>query len=53
VSDVLRAVVSFEEDLYESDWTRSLAANPAFDFLADEGEDIYTLEDGKPLTDEA
>jgi len=53
VSDRVRVIVLFDDDLNESDWTRSLAANPAFDFLADEGEDIYTLEDGKPLTDEA
>jgi len=25
------------------------AGNPAFDFLADPAEDVYTLEDGEPL----
>lgn len=28
-------------------WLRSLANNPAFDFLKDEKEDIYSLTDGK------
>ncbi len=53
VSSRVRVIVLFDDDLNESDWMQSAAANNAFDFLADEGEDIYTLHDGKPLTDEA
>ncbi len=39
-----------ENDLpNDGEWLSGLAANPAFDFLKDEAEDIYTLEDGKTL----
>jgi len=31
----------------DSEWLVGLTTNPAFDFLKDEAEDIYTLEDGK------
>ncbi|MDB5247780.1 MAG: hypothetical protein JWQ40_2174 [Segetibacter sp.] len=30
-------------------WMRSISNNPAFDFLKDPEEDIYSLNDGKPL----
>lgn len=36
----------------ESEWLRAAATNEAFAFLADPVEDIYTLEDGLPLSDE-
>jgi hypothetical protein len=40
----------YEEDEYdEATWLRSLSVNPAFDFLKDEAEDIYTFEDGQPF----
>jgi hypothetical protein len=32
----------------ESEWLRYAAANPAFDFLEDPAEDIYSPTDGKP-----
>ena len=35
----------------EEEWLSSLQKNPSFGFLNDEGEDIYTLKDGKPLHD--
>lgn len=38
-----------DEDVDETDWLRSAAENEAFEFLSDEDEDIYTLEDGKPV----
>ncbi|MBK9164555.1 MAG: hypothetical protein IPM21_11735 [Acidobacteria bacterium] len=38
-----------DEDIDEKDWSRSAAGNEAFAFLSDEDEDIYTLEDGKPV----
>ncbi|HCA59415.1 MAG TPA: hypothetical protein DEP46_15710 [Blastocatellia bacterium] len=38
-----------DEDVDEKDWLRSAAENEAFEFLSDEDEDIYTLEDGKPV----
>lgn len=32
----------------ESEWLAMLNANPAYAFLNDPAEDIYTSEDGKP-----
>ena len=32
-------------DIYESEWMMAAAANPAFDFLKNSEEDIYTLTD--------
>ena len=36
----------FEE---ETEWLRAATINPAFDFLKEPEEDIYTLADGKPF----
>ncbi len=33
----------------EGEWLRAAAQNPAFSFLEDPGEDIYTPEDGQPF----
>lgn len=44
----VRVIILSEEDEEEELWLQSIGNNPAFDFLKDE-EDIYTLEDGKPL----
>jgi len=38
-------------DVAENEWTKAVATNPAFDFLNDAGEDIYTRSDGKPFHD--
>lgn len=38
-----------EEEISEDEWLKSAAKNPAFQFLHDAAEDIYTLEDGKPI----
>lgn len=49
----VRVIVFFdEEDLGEQEWLKAASENNVFDFLNDESEDIYTLEDGKSLTDE-
>ena len=40
-----------EETSEEQLWMRSISNNPAFDFLKDPEEDIYSLNDGKPLYD--
>lgn len=48
----VKIIVLFEEEADEFDeatWLRSLSVNPAFDFLKDDAEDIYTLEDGQPF----
>ena len=39
-------------DADEREWLRAAATNPAFDFLKDPGEDIYTPSDGKPFNDQ-
>ena len=41
------------DDPTELEWLKGLARNPAFDFLEDPAEDIYSLSDGKPFRDEA
>ena len=38
-------------DLNEIEWLQAAAANPAFDFLKDSEEDIYTFSDGRPFDD--
>ena len=51
----VRVIVLFEDDvrdISEDEWLRAASANPAFDFLKDEAEDIYTLEDGRAVADE-
>ena len=35
--------------MLEQEWLRAAACNPAFEFLADAEEDIYSLADGKTL----
>ena len=41
-----------ESDLNETEWLQASAANPAFDFLKDPEEDVYTLSDGESFYDE-
>ena len=41
-------IVSDEDDISAVEWVHSAAHNPAFDFLKDPKEDIYSLRDGKP-----
>ncbi|MEM1326273.1 MAG: hypothetical protein AAGI23_09985 [Bacteroidota bacterium] len=40
-----------DSEITDEEWLAALMTNSAFDFLHDEEEDIYTLEDGKPLSD--
>jgi len=35
----------------ERQWLAAAAANPAFDFLHEPAEDVYTLDDGSPFDD--
>jgi hypothetical protein len=51
VSKRVRVIVLLDEELDETDWSKSASANEAFDFLADDGENIYSIEDGRPLND--
>jgi len=47
----VRVIILFPEadDLDESEWLHAAAVNPSFDFLNDPGEDIYSIDDGKPF----
>lgn len=41
---------SLDDEWEESEWNHAATNNPAFDFLNDPEEDIYTLADGKPVS---
>ncbi len=46
----VRVLILVEDDLdSDNTWLRSISGNEVFDFLKDEFEDIYTIEDGKPI----
>ena len=48
----VRVIILFpENDIDEKDWLHAASINPAFDFLKDKEEDIYTQADGKPFHD--
>ena len=44
----LIVLLADEDDCDEKEWLKAASGNPAFDFLKDEKEDIYTHADGKP-----
>lgn len=35
----------------EEIWIEAISSNPAFDFLMDNSEDIYSINDGEPFND--
>lgn len=41
-----------DDEIDEMLWLQAASQNPAFSFLADPAEDIYTMTDGKPFNDE-
>jgi hypothetical protein len=41
-----------ETDITEQEWLYAASKNPAFDFLKNPEEDIYSLADGKPFYDQ-
>lgn len=41
-----------EIDINEKEWLRVANTNPAFDFLKESAEDIYTPADGRPFHDQ-
>ena len=51
----VRVIVLYplSEDIDETSWLYAAAHNPAFASLHDASEDIYSLDDGKPLDAEA
>ncbi|MBI4663844.1 MAG: hypothetical protein HY735_34010 [Verrucomicrobia bacterium] len=50
----VRVIVLFpdSDEISESDWLKAAATNPAFDFLKDSAEDIYSAADGKEFRDQ-
>ena len=42
----------FDGELGEAEWREAAARNPAFAYLQDPEEDVYTLADGKPFYDQ-
>ncbi len=50
----VRIIILFPEqpDIDEGEWLKAAETNPAFDFLKEAREDIYTLNDGKPFSEE-
>lgn len=51
----VRVIVLYaaDDDWDENEWLLAVAQNPAFDFLKDAAEDIYSPTDGVPFRDEA
>jgi PHD/YefM family antitoxin component YafN of YafNO toxin-antitoxin module len=47
----LEAILLKKAEQEEYKWLKSVVINPAFDFLKDPEEDIYTLADGEPFHD--
>lgn len=45
-------MLSEESEINEDEWLQAGASNPAFDFLKDQEEDIYTINDGRPFYDQ-
>lgn len=41
------------EEIDEGSWLTGIATNPAFDFLEDPAEDLYSITDGQPVNHEA
>jgi hypothetical protein len=46
---VLSPLTEIAEDWDEKEWLKSSFNNPAFQYLQDPEEDIYTISDGKPF----
>ncbi len=42
-------ILLIEDDITEQEWLYVASQNSAFDFLKGFGEDIYTVDDGKPF----
>jgi hypothetical protein len=47
----VKIIVLFPEDndFDDDEWLAGISASPAFDFLREDEEDIYTIADGKPI----
>jgi hypothetical protein len=51
----VRVLILLDDDTYQNEeeklWMDSISRNPAFDFLNDPAEDIYSINDGEPFND--
>jgi hypothetical protein len=51
----VRVIILLDDDYSSPDdekqWLKSISKNPAFDFLNDPGEDIYSIKNGEPFND--
>jgi len=51
----VRVIILLDDDYVNPDdeklWLQSISKNPAFDFLNDPGEDIYSIKNGEPFND--
>ncbi len=50
----VRVIVLYpvDDEEEEAEWLQAASHNPAFDFLSEPEEDIYSLTDGAPFRDE-
>lgn len=48
----LLVLVPEAQEAGEAEWLHAAAVDPAFDFLRDAEEDIYSAQDGRPFRDE-
>jgi hypothetical protein len=53
LSERVRVIVLIDDDIDEGLWHRAAERNDVFDLLSGESEDIYSVEDGFPIVDEA
>lgn len=47
----VKVIILTDSDITDEEWMQAISKNPVFDFLKDEGEDIYSLKDGKPYSE--
>ena len=51
----VRVIILLDDDYSSPDdekiWLQSISKNPAFDFLNDPAEDVYSIKDGEPFND--
>lgn len=47
----VKVIIMYNEEPEETEWLKTITNNPAFDFLKEPEENIYSLTDGKPFHD--
>jgi len=47
----VKVIILYNEsdEISDGAWLNAISTNPAFDFLKDKKEDIYSIADGKPM----